>query len=622
MARIQIPIDMLTSRLNLSDRFASMRSGSIASRFSNLRPISEFFDFKRLSKPANFAETQSRVNYNLGHFSSNYAVVFVMFFIYSMLTNLPLLLDILFVMGSMFLIGKLDGRDLELGQQRFTTSQLYTGVCIIAIPVALWSSPFATMLWLIGASGATILAPQWGRPSRRERRKRAARNESEEEEERWWDNGRRVVEEVETDDSDTQGVGLASNALGKRIASDPLEFTGIDLGDRSGGSRPRRNYAYQQDGDSTSDEDSARESGGSRHSQRLSLLEREEALADSVMARIRRAQAKGKTDVKLSKEELEAYERRRRRIEDEERRKRRETRIAIPISQLEPAPRKKRHSIVGDSPPQQYSPGDEGLQRPLPPMGYFPPPSSSRAPRPRSGTASSRPPSRTAVDREQSSSPFSYSYVNADHASSLRHSSDPVLGRPSSRNSQSRRDSLLSTHQSLATATSGVSASSMPDASRQPQGAVDPFQFMTTGPNSPYHAGATATRRTVMSPPVGYGARTSPPGGGPVASRTRQHQQESSDEDTSSEESSESEGAKIVQRPGSRTVNTGSANQGRGRESVIVTERRPEPEQERPPSREATPPPPSRPSPPAVQSPPRRKAVGGASNSARRRRGR
>ncbi len=157
MARIQIPIEVLTSRLNLQDRFASLRSGTLGSRFSNLRPVSEFFDFKRLSKPANFADAQSRVNYNLGYFSSNYAVVFVMLCIYALLTNPWLLFDIIFVAVGMFLIGKLEGRDLELGQQRFTTSQLYTALYVIAIPIALISSPFTTILWLIGASGVVIL---------------------------------------------------------------------------------------------------------------------------------------------------------------------------------------------------------------------------------------------------------------------------------------------------------------------------------------------------------------------------------------------------------------------------------------------------------------------------------
>lgn len=157
MARIQIPLDVLTSRLNLSDRFASLRSGSLGSRFTNLRPISEFLDFKRLSKPANFGEMQSRINYNLSHFSSNYAVIVAMLSIYALLNNWWLLFDIVFVIAGMWLIGRLNGRDLEIGQTRLTTSQLYTGMLIIAVPVGLYASPFATLLWLIGASGVVIL---------------------------------------------------------------------------------------------------------------------------------------------------------------------------------------------------------------------------------------------------------------------------------------------------------------------------------------------------------------------------------------------------------------------------------------------------------------------------------
>ncbi|KAJ4370408.1 Prenylated Rab acceptor 1 [Neocucurbitaria cava] len=157
MSRFSIPIDALTSRMNLSGRFDGLRSTSVSSRFANLRPISEFLDVKRISKPANFGEVQSRVNYNLGYFSSNYAAVFVMLSIYSLLTNLLLLFVICFIVGGMFGIGKLQGADLEIGSWRATTSQLYTALFIIAIPLGLWASPFTTVLWLIGASGVTVL---------------------------------------------------------------------------------------------------------------------------------------------------------------------------------------------------------------------------------------------------------------------------------------------------------------------------------------------------------------------------------------------------------------------------------------------------------------------------------
>jgi hypothetical protein len=148
MARIQIPIDVITSRLNLSDRFAGVRSQSITSRFANLKPISEFFDLKRLSKPANFGEVQS---------SSNYAVVFVMLSIYSLLTNWALLFDLILVIGGMWGIGKLGGNDLVVGTFRATSSQLYTALLVVAVPLGLYASPIGTVLWLIGASGVTIL---------------------------------------------------------------------------------------------------------------------------------------------------------------------------------------------------------------------------------------------------------------------------------------------------------------------------------------------------------------------------------------------------------------------------------------------------------------------------------
>ena len=157
MARIQIPLEALTSRLNLGSRFESVGSQSIRTRFANLKPISEFLDLKRLSKPASFGEVQSRVNYNLGYFSSNYAAVAIMLGIYSLLTNLTLLFDIIFVGVGLFGIKKMGGRDLELGFMRATTSQLYTGLLVIAVPLFIWASPMATALWLVGATGVSIL---------------------------------------------------------------------------------------------------------------------------------------------------------------------------------------------------------------------------------------------------------------------------------------------------------------------------------------------------------------------------------------------------------------------------------------------------------------------------------
>jgi len=156
MARISIPLDALTSRFSFS-RFDSFRSQSLSSRFSNLRSLSEFFDFKRISKPANFAEAQSRMNYNLSYFSSNYAVIFVILGIYSLLSNRMLLFVTILVVGGMWGIGRLNGQDLDVGFFRASPSQLYTGLLIVAVPLTLLARPITAIFWLIGASAVTIL---------------------------------------------------------------------------------------------------------------------------------------------------------------------------------------------------------------------------------------------------------------------------------------------------------------------------------------------------------------------------------------------------------------------------------------------------------------------------------
>lgn len=157
MSRIQIPIDVLTSRLNISDRFAGFRNTSLSSRFANMRPVGEFLDFKRLSKPENFGEVQSRVNYNLGTFSSNYFLVFLILSIYALVTNPLLLFDIVLLFGGLWILGRLNGQDLTIGTFHATSSQLYTGLLVTCGLLFIIASPFTTVLWLIGASGVVII---------------------------------------------------------------------------------------------------------------------------------------------------------------------------------------------------------------------------------------------------------------------------------------------------------------------------------------------------------------------------------------------------------------------------------------------------------------------------------
>ncbi|KAK3168022.1 hypothetical protein OEA41_004468 [Lepraria neglecta] len=302
MSRINIPIEVLTSRLNLGSRFEGVRSQSISTRFANLKPISEFLDFKRLSKPANFGDVQSRVNYNLSYFSSNYFAVALMLTIYSLLTNFALLFDMIFMGAGLFLIKRLDGRDLELGFTRLTSSQMYTGLFIIGVPLFIWASPISTALWLVGAIGVTTLghASFMDKPIETSFSEEARRSGSGKHTQEWDDDGR--VEELDSDEDDGQGVGLDGAFL-----SDELHFTGEDLGRRS---RRRKDDDYS--GTSESSEESENSDDGAGRTMQLALRDKEELLVQKALERIHRAQMLGKTNVKLTQPELDALQRKRR----------------------------------------------------------------------------------------------------------------------------------------------------------------------------------------------------------------------------------------------------------------------------------------------------------------------
>ena len=134
-----------------------MEIANIQGRFSNLRGPQDFFDFKRVSKPANFSEIQQRVSYNLRYYGTNYALIVGCLFIYTLLTNLLLLFVIFFTLFGIMGINKLQGQDLVTPFGSFKTSQLYTGLLFVSVPLGFLASPIATLMWLIGASAVTVL---------------------------------------------------------------------------------------------------------------------------------------------------------------------------------------------------------------------------------------------------------------------------------------------------------------------------------------------------------------------------------------------------------------------------------------------------------------------------------
>lgn len=330
------------------------------------------------------------------------------------------------------------------------------------------------------------------------------------------------VEELDTDeDSDTQGAGLISTR-GTRFSSDPLRFTGVDLGDNL--PRPRRKHTHEKSGEDSSDSEQDTELDEAADA--LYAREEEEDLVDSALRRVRRAQASGKKDVKLSRKELAALEMHRKRQMEAEGKKKKEQRYAVPLSQLAPTSVKETRipRISG------ALSSTESLQRQAvqPPVGWFAHPSSSRP-----GSSDSRRPTNNQIsDREGSTSPFQYNYVRpAVSVSSSRHLSDPAV-QP---RSGSTRGNLPYPDARVSQYHPSSSVPSVPST-------LDPFRYMTSGPDSPYHAGSAASHRNSSGYSTGAGYyEPSTRGGASAPRRQSRHFTPEGEESSSEEEQDEDE---------------------------------------------------------------------------------
>ncbi|CCD24437.1 Yip3p NDAI_0D01230 [Naumovozyma dairenensis CBS 421] len=136
---------------NMKNQFQSLQT-----KLSTLRSPQEFFNVKNMSKPQNVGDLQNRVSFNLNHYSSNYALIIGLLSIYTLLTNLLLLFVIILVFFGIAGINRLRGQDLVTPLGTFKTSQLYTALLCLALPLGFLASPISTMLWLIGASAVTV----------------------------------------------------------------------------------------------------------------------------------------------------------------------------------------------------------------------------------------------------------------------------------------------------------------------------------------------------------------------------------------------------------------------------------------------------------------------------------
>jgi hypothetical protein len=123
-----------------------------------VQPWSSFFERSRFSKPENFSLLKSRVIQNLLYYQYNYVVIFGLLLIYSLVTNLLLLLGLVVLGGlALYTYYCINENGVALMGRTCTRTQLFQLIGILTIPFLWFSSASYTIFWLVCVSGTLIM---------------------------------------------------------------------------------------------------------------------------------------------------------------------------------------------------------------------------------------------------------------------------------------------------------------------------------------------------------------------------------------------------------------------------------------------------------------------------------
>ncbi|UZJ56439.1 hypothetical protein CBS101457_005759 [Exobasidium rhododendri] len=144
--------------IEITMRIPEIVRGFRQEKLSTLRPLSEFFDHQRISRPADLNEATQRITYNTRHFSGNYVIIIFLLTVYGLLTSPLLLVAVAFLVGGFALINRFAPEPTtQIGTYTITQRGLYTGLFCIGLPMLWWASPVALIFWLVGSSAVLVL---------------------------------------------------------------------------------------------------------------------------------------------------------------------------------------------------------------------------------------------------------------------------------------------------------------------------------------------------------------------------------------------------------------------------------------------------------------------------------
>ncbi|KAE9411270.1 prenylated rab acceptor PRA1 [Gymnopus androsaceus JB14] len=139
--------------MRVSETLKSFRE----TRLAALRPPSEFFDYQRISRPADFNQVTQRITYNTRYYSGNYVLIIALLAVYALITNPLLIIALGFLVGGFTAINRFAPEPVQMGEHTITQKHLYAALFVIGLPLLYIASPVSTFFWLVGASGVVIL---------------------------------------------------------------------------------------------------------------------------------------------------------------------------------------------------------------------------------------------------------------------------------------------------------------------------------------------------------------------------------------------------------------------------------------------------------------------------------
>jgi len=151
----------LASKINFSSPVLRIFEGNslvnlrewIAARKSNIRPIGVFFATAKFQNPNSAAGLTKRVYKNLDYFQSNYVLVFLLLFVYCLVTS-PLLLVVMgMAVGACYFISmKNKQQKITLAGHELSLAGQYGAVALCSIPLFLLAGAGGVVFWVLGAS--------------------------------------------------------------------------------------------------------------------------------------------------------------------------------------------------------------------------------------------------------------------------------------------------------------------------------------------------------------------------------------------------------------------------------------------------------------------------------------